>query len=549
MIAPWTTAGRGTALSPGRVRIPFPTVDEVSRHCLSDDEPESVHIEVHLPGRLDPARLRAAFRRALLTHPRVLMREVPGRRHRRSFVWELTGEPDSDPVRLAGRGPGALARARARALSECPPLTQSPPLRLEVVEVDGGTAVPEPSAAGAASETGTVLLLTMHHTALDAPSGLRVLATTAELYGGVAALPAIGRIRPGSRGPAPSGSRDPHGPRAGTGGTRRAVGARPVRVAPDSRPEPVRARAVGNGMLQADLPVPRRVTRTGGLPPWTVNDQLLVATSLMVGRWNVSQGRPAGPVRITMPVDDRPRGTEMPMGNGTRLVEVAVTAEDPRDTDLLLDGRPDLAAVARLLHTTARRTHALKSAQGAPLGAGASLLTAPMLPVGVRGVLTRGARRAAATWTSTALVTNIGRVPYALDFGDAGRATAVWFSAPARMPRGLSVAAASTGGRLHVTLRWSRALLGDAAGADLVGLLEEALSTTSLTQAGAHASGPGPGPGAGVREVDATAADAEASAARDHAGSPDGPYHRDTPHPDPTPGGARSTPDNHTRPS
>ncbi|MFD3534621.1 condensation protein [Streptomyces sp. NPDC058664] len=455
----------------------------MSRHCLSDDEPESVHMEVHLPGRLDPVRLRAAFRRALLAHPRVLAREVPDRGHRRSFAWELTGGPDSDPVSFAGSGPDALARARARALTECPPLSLAPPMRLEVVQVEEG---------------GTVLLLTLHHTALDAGSGLRVLATTAEQYGGTAALPVPGRVRPGHSGPAPGG----------TGATGRTVRTRPVRVAPDSRPGPVRARAVGNGMVRADLPVPMRAARDGGLPPWTVNDQLLVAASLMVGRWNVSQGRPAGPVRLTMPVDDRPRGSEMPMGNGTRLVEVVMTSEDPRDTELLLGERPDPEAVDRLLRTTARRTRALKSAQGAPMGAGASLLTAPLLPVGVRGVLTRGARRAAASWTSTALVTNLGRVPYALDFGDAGRATAVWFSAPARMPRGLSVAAASTGGRLHVTLRWSRALLGDAAGAELAGLFAESLSTTSLTPTGA-----------------------------------------DAPRPDTTPARARSTQDNHKRPS
>ncbi|MFI1952379.1 condensation protein [Streptomyces xinghaiensis] len=463
MISPWTTAGRGTAPPPGGGRIPFPTADEVSRHCLSDDEPETVHIEVHLPGRLDPARLRTAFRRALLTHPRVLMREVPGRRHRQTLAWELTGEPDGDPVSFAERGPGALARARARALTECPLLTLSPPMRLEVVEVSGETA------AGGPSRTRTVLLLTTHHTALDAPSGLRVLATTAEQYGGAAAAPVPAPVRPGRAGPAPGAA----------GGTGRAVCARPVRVAPDSRPEPVRAGAVGNGMLHVELPVPRRAARTGGTPPWTVNDQLLVAVSLMVGRWNVSRGRPAGPVRITMPVDDRPRGREMPMGNGTRLVEVGMTSEDPRDTDLLLGERPDPAAVVRLLRTTAGRTRALKSSRGAPLGAGASLLTARLLPVGIRGALTRGARRAAAPWTSTALVTNIGRVPYALDFGDAGRATAVWFSAPARMPRGLSVAAASTGGRLHVTLRWSRALLGDAAGAHLADLFGQSLSATS----------------------------------------------------------------------
>ncbi|MFD3725123.1 condensation protein [Streptomyces sp. NPDC058671] len=536
----------------------------MSRHCLNDDEPESVHIEVHLPGRLDPVRLRTAFQQALLTHPRVLAREVPGRRHRRSFAWELTGRPDTDPVNFAGRGPDALAQARARALAECPPLTESPPMRLDVVRTDTGP------------DTGTVLLLTTHHTALDAPSGLRVLATTAEQYGGTAALPVPGRVRPGRSGPASSE-------------TGRTLRGRPVRVAPDSRPGPVRARAVGNGMVQADLPVPRRAAPNGDLPSWTVNDQLLVATSLMVGRWNVSRGRPGGPVRITMPVDDRPRGTEMPMGNGTRLVEVAMTSDDPHDAELLLRERPAPEAVARLLCATARRTRALKSADGAPMGAGASLLTAPLLPVGVRGVLTRGARRAAASWTSTALVTNIGRVPYALDFGDAGRATAVWFSAPARMPRGLSVAAASTGGRLHVTLRWSRTLLGDAAGAELADLFAESLATTSLSEAGDAPAGDastrvasvGVAPtgvaSAGVASVGvastgaASAEDAPAgvaspgvappavapaedapagvASARGRGGCPDGPDHPGTPRPHTTPTGTRTAQDNHKRPS
>ncbi|WOI60507.1 condensation protein [Streptomyces fradiae] len=566
MTVPRTDAGRGRPAPPGGGLIPFPAVDEVSRHCLSGDEPESVHLEVHLPGRLDPARLREAFRQALLAHPRVLVREVPGRGHRRSYAWEPTGEPDGDPVAFAGRGPGALARARTRALADCPPLTVSPPMRLDVVEAAGEAAVPEPPAdAGrAGSGTGTVLLLTAHHTALDAPSALRVLATTAERYSGTPALPIPGRVRPDRPDPAPGG----------TGGTGRTLRTRPVRVAPDARPASVRARAAGNGMLQADLPVPRRAAPAGSPPPWTVNDQLLTAAALTVGRWNVSRGRPPGPVRITMPVDDRPRGTEMPMGNGTRLVEVAMAAEDPRDTDLLLGERPDPAAVARLLRTTARRTRALKATRGSLWGAGAGLLTVPLLPVGIRGVLTRGARRATAPWTSTVLVTNLGRVPYGLDFGDAGRATAVWFSAPARMPRGLSVAAASTGGRLHVTLRWSRALLGDAAGADLAGLFGEALSAVSLAPAPQLAPAPSPapvpsddpeaGPDATAGSADADAdgvgvgagagvgvGDAEtgARAPRGRARGPGGPHRPDTPRPDTAPGAAHPTRDHRERPS
>lgn len=113
------------------------------------------------------------------------------------------------------------------------------------------------------------------------------------------------------------------------------------------------------------------------------------------------------------------------------------------------------------------------------MGRSASLLTAPLLPVAARAAVTRGLRVLAGPWTSTTLLSNIGRVPYPLDFGEAGRATAVWFSAPARMPRGLTFTTASTGGRLHLALRWSRTLLGDEDGVRLRELFTRHLASTS----------------------------------------------------------------------
>lgn len=436
--------GRGRAPVPAR--LAFPTVDEVSRHILREDEPDTVHIEVHLPGRPDPRRLQEAFHRALRIHSRILVRQAPHRWYRWSYEWELTSTPDVETVSFAGPERGALARARSRALALCPPLSQSPPVRLEVIALDG---------------VRTVLLLTLHHTALDAPTGLRILATTAALYGGGESA--------AEEGIAPARRAD-----VGQRGDGRRRWAPPARLAPSTVARTRRAGTAANGMLLRELPLPQ----PDPAAPWTVNDRLLVAASLTVSRWNRSHGRPDRPVRITMPVDDRSRGMAMPIGNGTRLVDVPVTPEDRSDVPLLLAPRPDPAAVTRLLHTTARRTRALKSQRRAPLGPGSSLLTAPVLPVGLRGGLTRGVRRAVAPWTSTLLLSNLGRLPYPLDFGDAGRAGAVWFSAPARMPRGLSLAAASTGGRLHVTLRWSHDLLDDAAGAALARLFEECLCTT-----------------------------------------------------------------------
>ncbi|MDN0194413.1 condensation protein [Streptomyces sp. S.PNR 29] len=410
------------------VRIPFPVVDEVSRHCLQEEEPETVHIEVHLPGHLDPTRLRKAFTEALLRHPRILMREAPGPWYRRRYEWELTADPDVEVVSFPPSGRDALRDARTRALAQAPPLSASPPIRLEVVE--------------------SVLFLTINHTALDGPACLRVLATAAELYGGRDNSPAASPARPSD---APGGPQDLP-----------ASWSRPARVAPGT-PEP----SPGNGLLVTELPLPHRPKGS----PYTVNDQLMVATALTIAHWNREHGVRPRPLRITMPVDDRPRDTTMPIGNGTRLVEVPFAPQELVPSDM-----------PGLLRRTANRTRALKSLPRPQLGHGASLLTAPWAPVTVRAALTRGLRRAAAPWTSTTLLSNIGRVPYPLDFGEeAGRAHAVWFSAPARMPRGLTVTTASTAGRLHLALRWSRTLLGHGDGAHLRDLFEHYLHTTEVS--------------------------------------------------------------------
>ncbi|MGQ4385939.1 condensation protein [Streptomyces sp. SAS_270] len=428
---------RGGTDGPARPpdRVPFPVVDEVARHCHQEEEPETVHIEVHLPGRLDPARLTSAFTEALHRHPRILMREAAGPWYRRRYEWELTADPDVRVVTFPPPDRDALKHARDRALNNAPPLSASPPIRLEVVDEDDRSE-------------GTVLFLTINHTALDGPACLRVLATAAELYGGRDNSPAAPPVRPPD---APEEQVDtPSG------------WAPPARVV-HGTPEP----SPGNGLLVTELSVPRRPKGA----PYTVNDQLMAATALMITHWNREHGARPRPLRITMPVDDRPRGTDMPIGNGTRLVEVPFAPEE-------LD--PD--RMAELLRRTADRTRALKSLPRPQLGHGAALLTAPVVPVAWRAALTRGLRRTIAPWTSTTLLSNIGRIPYSLDFGDtAGRAHAVWFSAPARMPRGLTVTTASTAGRLHLALRWSRTLLSHGDGAHLRDLFEHYLHATEVS--------------------------------------------------------------------
>lgn len=447
--------GSPRAVEGVRTRVPFPVVDEITRHCLSGDEPETVHIEIHLPRRPDPGRLRAAVGEALRRHPRILMRQAPSRWWHARYRWELTADADHEAVSYPC---GTLADGRRRALTHCPPLDSSPPIRIEVLAHGGGW----------------VLLVTVNHTALDGPACLRVLATAAELYGGADNSPAPSPTRaPGPRGhgappPAPGGS----------------PWQRPARIAADNahRDPP------GNGMHVTELPVPARPPRSPGVPAaYTVNDQLLVATWLTAARWNRLHGQAPRTVRITMPVDDRPRTTDMPIGNGTRLVEVTFGPQERELHDRLTGtGGPDPAAVHRLLRVTSARTRALKSSDRPQLGFSGGLLTSPVLPVGVRAAYTRALRKAAGPWASTTLLSNIGRVPYPLDFGDAGRATAVWFSAPARAPRGLSVTTVSTGGRLQLALRWSHARLDDTAGERLGRLFAESLESTAHDPSASH---------------------------------------------------------------
>lgn len=435
-------------------RVPFPTVDEVSLHCTDPAEPETVHIELHFPGRFEPERLRTALAEAARRHPRFQQRKAAGRWWHRRYHWQVTAEADVDPVTFLAGGPGVLEAARERTMTDCPPLDAAPPVRIEAVETDDG---------------GTVLMGTVNHTAMDGPSFLRVLATAAEVYTGGAPQtpPAAGGTGSGRTGTKTPRAASPSPPPAAA----RSGPTRPARIAGDTSSSG--APGTGNGLLLLDLPAPRR-TSYGA----TVNDQLLVATCLTAARWNRAHGARTAPVRLTMPVDNRPRESAgMLIGNGTRLTEVGFDPGERDDAEALTGGEvPDRAAVERLLRATMARTHALKSEPSRPLGLYGVLLTAPVLPVGVRGVLARALRSAAAPLMSTALLSNLGRIVYPLDFGSAGRPTAVWFSAPSRMPRGLALTAASTAGRLHLAIRYSRALLDHAAAERIGELMQQGLA-------------------------------------------------------------------------
>lgn len=66
----------------------------------------------------------------------------------------------------------------------------------------------------------------------------------------------------------------------------------------------------------------------------------------------------------------------------------------------------------------------------------------------------------------TAILSSIGAVEEPPSFGtEAGETLELWFSAPTRMPMGISVGAVTVAGRLHLVFRYCHALFdADAAG-------------------------------------------------------------------------------------
>jgi NRPS condensation-like uncharacterized protein len=432
------------AASPFR-RAPFGVADELSCYYDAPAEPCNVHLEVRVPGHLDSRALREATTAALAAQPRALVRRAP-RAWWRRYAWEVPGQPDCEPVSTATwAGDDELARLRARFLSAAPPLRSSPPLRVLL-------------AAGPGEDR---LILNAHHAALDGLSCLELLRSVVEHYPG------------GAAGGDPPATPPRVFPRADPPGVGLAVQhtarqGRAARIAADR--DPGRAAGLpGYGfVLLPGCPVPAGHRADGG----TVNDVLIAGLVLAVARWNGAHGRPAGLIRITMPVNARPEGQAGAAGNLSRLTAVSVPAP-PGGSDL-----------GRLVADVAAQTRAAKLEAGPQVDPASRALAAAWWPPAVkRAALRLALRTAGPLLCDTSLVSNLG-VAGPLRFG-AADVTDMWFSTSAHMPRGLSVGAVTAGGRLHLCLRYRRALFGEPSAARFAGLYATALE--NLTSQG----GPG----------------------------------------------------------
>jgi NRPS condensation-like uncharacterized protein len=183
----------------------------------------------------------------------------------------------------------------------------------------------------------------------------------------------------------------------------------------------------------------------------TVNDVLVAAVHLAVAGWNDDHSLPSNRIGVMMPVNLRPKEwSEEMAGNFSLNVRVATTPAERETLEALLKAVTDQSNRIKRGGTGASLIEVLGGLPSLPLWAKQSV--APLLSSSGNRLV------------DSALLSNVGEVEDPPEFGpDAGETTELWFSAPTRMPLGLSMGTATVGGRMHLTYRYRHPLLDRAA--------------------------------------------------------------------------------------
>lgn len=412
----------------------FTLVDELSCYFDTPADPANVHLELRLPGRLGQRAFREAAQAALIANPRASGRRATTGLLAHTYRWEYPATFDVDPIAYTTFGDATeLAAIRTEFIARSPSIDESPPIRLLV-------------AAGPDCDH---VILNAHHATMDGLSGLELLRDIGRRYRTLTGL---------------SGGRTEHGALASGSGAANghaAAGSVAEPPAPALRPSawsrPARIAADGGGQHGCDmhlwlLPAVPGVPILGDGSTATLNDALITALIVTVGRWNSEHGRPRRQVRITVPVNVRLAGNRVAMGHHSRLV--TISAMPPAAADLY-----------PLLQDVAAQMRRARQQQGPQVNAGTSALAKLWCPAVVKRWVARAVMRTVGPLIcDTVMLTNLGNVSDPPDFGQRGPVTLL-LSGTAQMPRGLSIAVATAGRQPLVAMRFNRALLSDEAAA------------------------------------------------------------------------------------
>lgn len=366
----------------------------------------SVQFEARVVGRIDEDRLAAALVAALCTHPDAL---------------RVVGCADDD----------ALAAVRVEFQDFVVPLQECPPLRVLLAH----------------HPDGDLLMLNVNHAASDGFGALRILQALARAYVSDGLdLPHLEflALRDLPVRPAPGRTTALKRWYLGRIELLRNTLAPPARLvakgAIDDDDDP------GYGFHLVSLPL---TDHGGGLslaPPAIETDVLIAALHRAIGAWNAAHGCPGHRISVLVPSDLRPSGwPDELVGNFSVTARVSTSRRH----------RGSLAAALKAVGSQTRRNN--RSRTGIALIS--ALDRSGLLPLWTRQsrvVLQPITRN---RFVDTAILCDLGRIADPPSFGaHGGKTNEVWFSTPARVPVPLSVGAATLGGRLHLSLRYSRHL-------------------------------------------------------------------------------------------
>lgn len=412
-------------------RVPFTSIDEAVHLLDTPAEPWSIQLEVRVSGALDEGRLRAAIPVALAHHPMARAKLLPARRTDKRWTWAISGAPDLDPLKVVDCDSDLeLSELRAELHSLSVPLAESPPLRLRL----------------ARHPLGDVVMINANHAAFDGFGTLQVLRGIGKAY--------VEEDEPESEVEL-SQARDVNRlTRASSGAERirrlraladkaRDLATPPARLAPQGGSD-----RPGYGIHQISVPVPRPPK------PATVNDMLLAALNLAIAGWNTEQGTACRRIGVLMPVNLRPpEWRNEVVTNFVSESRVSTTPAERRSSQVILQA-------------ISAQTRRIKDGEGAAIMD--LLARTARFPLWMKQPLSPFIWVTGNRLVDTAVLSNLGSIaddqlPH---FGpQAGDIVGVWFSAPARMPCGLSLGAVTAAGALHLAFRYRYPLWGPPAAA------------------------------------------------------------------------------------
>jgi NRPS condensation-like uncharacterized protein len=385
-------------------------VDEINLLSERPEEPNLHYVEVALAGRLEMPRLREAVVAVLEAQPAARARIATSSPMRLWTQWAIPGIAETDPVQdrmVASRG--ELSEAREEIFATPLPVRTGPLFRLHVLR--------QPRV--------TNLILAAHAARFDSYSALGLIRAIASAYTGGKTL-----APPHDQAPLLRGNSRP--PR---------IQGPPLRIEPGRTAEDAKRPTNGYHFRHVAMDMRDLSNAISYYADATVEDALLAEVARAVYEWNASKGKGWGQIRVTMPIDRRSvKDESLKMGNhsayGTVALDLADIAQNP------------LSAVSA--QTKWLRRNAVE------LDAMAKTFAEPWAPFGVRKALKLPVDRRTASRVPSTMLANLGEIDQ-LWFG-AVRTGAIWYAPPAPLPMGLAVGAVGYNRRMHLTLRYRRAM-------------------------------------------------------------------------------------------